>query len=88
MSSCSLPEKVERPSLNISQISNCPKPPSEPPAIEVNEQANNIYNAFNYQIEKTIADTNAIAFSGMSILIMAKDLAELLLSLATILQLK
>ena len=50
MSSCSLPEKVERPSLNISQISNCPKPPSEPPAIEVNERANNIYNAFNYQI--------------------------------------
>ena len=62
ISSCNWLQQAERASPNISKIANCPQPPSELPLIKVNDRANNIYNAFNYQIEKIVADPDTIAF--------------------------
>ena len=64
ISGCNWLQQAESPSPNNSKTANCPKQPSEPPAIEVNDRTN-IYNAFNYQTKTIVADPDAIAFESL-----------------------
>ena len=65
LTSCNSRTRVDRPTTEISKSDRCPKPPTEPISIEINDREDGFYNAFNYQIRDIIADSDTIAFTSL-----------------------
>ena len=63
LTSCNSQTQVDLPTTEISKSDRCPKPPTEPISIEINDREDGFYNAFNYQIRDITADSDTIAFS-------------------------